>query len=280
VYEAFYGFREKPFHVTADPAFLYLSRPHQEALNHLRYGIRERLGFLLITGEVGTGKTTLAKALLEELTAPVKTDLLLHPHVSATQLVRLVLQDFGLSPKGGSRGDLLQTMEEFLLRLAREGGVGVVIIDEAQGLSIAALEQIRLLSNVETPKAKLLQIVLVGQPELEARLATDPRLRALQERIAVRYRIQPLEEREVTAYIEHRLQIAGASLPPSFSPAAVSLIARVTQGIPRRINRVCDSTLLAGFVRETRKIEESIVEEALTALVPRRDLEETEVGLS
>ena len=263
MYQVFYGLREKPFHVTADPAFLYPSRHHQEALNQLRYGIGERLGFLMITGEVGTGKTTLAKALVNELASPTKTALILNPNFSGGQLLKVILQDFGLELRGSTRGEMIQILEQFLLSQASQGGVAVVIVDEAQALSSSALEQVRLLSNVETPKAKLLQIVLVGQPELEDRLATDRRLRALGQRIAVRCQIHPLAEDEVASYIEHRLRVAGGQGFPQFTAGAIHLIAHTSQGIPRRINLLCDRALLAGFVRESHSIDESMIEDSI-----------------
>lgn len=274
MYEAFYGLKEKPFHVTADPAFLYPSRQHQEALYHLIFGIRQRLGFLLITGEVGTGKTTLAKTLVEQLGFPTQTALILNPNVSGVQLLRIILQDFGALEEapggrwGSHRGQLLQAIEQFLLKQATVGSCGVLILDEAQALSSSTLEQVRLLSNVETPKSKLLQIVLVGQPELEERLSRETRLRALNQRIAVRYRIDPLAEEEVAAYIEHRLRVAGAKEFPRFTPEAIARIARISRGIPRQINLLCDQSLLAGFVRESPWIDESMVNQArsVTAL--------------
>ncbi|MBI1953238.1 MAG: AAA family ATPase [Candidatus Omnitrophica bacterium] len=262
MYEAFYGLKEKPFHVTADPAFLYPSRQHQEAMAHLTYGIRERLGFLMITGEVGTGKTTLAKALVERLEAPTRTALILNPSLSGSQMLRSILHDFGVEVKAATRYALLAALEQFLLAQAKTGGCGVLIIDEAQALNHSTLDQVRLLSNVETPKAKLLQIVLVGQPELEERLAT-PRLRALAQRIAVRYRINPLGLEEVADYIQHRLKIARAERPPEFTQEAILAVARASRGIPRKINFVCDAVLLAGFVRETRTIDAGVVAEAL-----------------
>lgn len=268
MYESFYRFREKPFYVTADPSFLYLSRHHREALDHLTYGIQERMGFLMITGEVGTGKTTLAKALVGKLSPPMKTALILHPTLSSVQLLKAILKDFGCSPADGasSRGQLLQTIEQFLLdQIPLEEGA-VLIIDEAQALSDSALEQVRLLSNVETPKRKLIQIVLIGQPELAQRLERKPALRALRQRIAVRYQIQPLAEEEVAAYVHHRLHLAGDAAGPVFTPEALSKIARFSGGIPRRINHLCDQTLLVGFVRESRVIEGSMVEEAQAAL--------------
>lgn len=265
MYEAFYGFREKPFHVTADPSFLYPSRHHQEAMSHLMYGIRERLGFIMITGEVGTGKTTLAKALVQKLAGPIQTALVLNPALSGTQMLRAILRDFNgagsENPK--TRGDMIAGIECFLLQLAQSGGSGVVILDEAQALSPFTLEQIRLLSNVETAKAKLLQIVLLGQPELSRRLSQDPRLRALHQRIAVRYQIEPLDAQEVAAYIQHRLEVAGLGEESLFTPGALALIARASQGIPRRINLLCDQALVAGFVHESRQIEAVWVEEAL-----------------
>lgn len=262
MYEAFFGLREKPFHVTADPAFLYPSREHQEALAHLIYGIRERLGFILITGEVGTGKTTLVKTLIGRLEGPTRSALILNPTLSATELLRAVLRDFGLEARGDSRSKLLGAIEEFLLREAESEGTAVLIIDEAQALSVSTLEQVRLLSNVETAKRKLLQIVLIGQPELDQRLARDLRLRALQQRIAVRYRIQPLRPEEVAEYIRHRLQTAGSDGTTRFTGEAVSAIARLSEGVPRQINLLCDQALVAGFVRESKEIDDSMVEEA------------------
>lgn len=271
MYQEFYGFREKPFHVTADPSFLYPSRHHQEAMAHLLYGIRERLGFLMITGEVGTGKTTLAKVLLLRLEGPTRTALVLNPLLSGTELLRAIARDFGLFQEGqegegirppSSRGGLLIALEQFLLRNAASGGTAVLVVDEAQALSAATLEQVRLLSNVETAKQKLLQIVLIGQPELAHRLAGEPRLRALAGRIAVQYEIRPLEESEVGEYVEHRLRTAAGERGPYFTPEAVRAVARISGGIPRRINLLCDQALVVGFVRESREITGQMVEEA------------------
>lgn len=262
MYETYYGLKEKPFSMTADPAFLYLSRFHEEALAHLLYGIRQRLGFLMITGEVGTGKTTLVKALIEKLETPAACALVLHPTLSGKELLVHILRDFGMQPNGEKHGELLRTMEQFLLKTAQEGAVAVLIVDEAQDLSAGTLEQIRLLSNIETPKKKLLQIVLVGQPELSQRLARNHRLRALRERIAVSYHIRPISEEEVPLYIEHRLRIAGAiSAGAFFTRGAVGKIAEISEGIPRRIHLLCDRALLTGFVREAPVIDESMIEE-------------------
>ena len=265
MYEAFFGFREKPFHVTADPTFLYPSRQHQEAMAHLMYGIRERLGFIMITGEVGTGKTTLAKALVDRLEGPIRSALILNPTLSAAQLLRAVLRDFGLEQHEAlprSRSELLVAIETFLVRQGESKGNAVLIIDEAQALSASTLEQVRLLSNVETAKRKLLQIVLIGQPELGQRLSRDARLRALQQRIAVRYDVQPLREEEVAEYVRHRLQTAGSDGSTRFTAEASAAIARISEGVPRRINLLCDQALVAAFVRESKEIDESMVEEA------------------
>lgn len=271
MYEAFYGLREKPFHVTADPSFLYLSRHHQEAWDHLRYGIRERLGFLMITGDVGTGKTTLAKALVESHENLSRTALILNPALSASQLLLGILRDWGVGVPSGrpTRGELLRRMENFLVNQAAQGEMTILIVDEAQALSSDALEQIRLLSNVETPKQKLLQIVLLGQTELAKRLATGPRLRALNQRIAVSYHIQPLVEEEIAAYIEHRLRVAGSNGVPQFTPEAITLIAELSQGFPRRINGLCDHALLAGFVRESLVITPFLIQEAQSVIASR-----------
>ncbi len=265
MYEAFFGFREKPFHVTVDPTFIYPSRQHQEAMAHLLYGIRERLGFIMITGEVGTGKTTLAKALIERLEGPNRSALILNPTLNATQLLRTMLRDFSVQEEDSlprSRSELLVAIEGFLVRQAEEKTNAVLIIDEAQALSVSTLEQVRLLSNVETAKRKLLQIVLIGQPELSQRLAKDARLRALQQRIAVRYEVHPLNAQEVAEYVRHRLQTAGPGTRARFSDGAAAAIARLSAGVPRRINLLCDQALVAAYVRESLEIDESMVEEA------------------
>ncbi len=265
MYEAFYGFHEKPFHVTADPGFLYPSRDHREALSHLLYGIRQRLGFIMITGEVGTGKTSLAKALVAQMGGATRTALILNPGLWGNHLLRTILNDFNGRPCSdqAGQGEWINSIEQLLLKQAENGGTAVLILDEAQTMNTDTLEQIRLLSNVETAKMKLLQIILLGQPELTQRLREEPRLRPLQERIAVRYQIQPLDEKEVAAYITHRLRAAGAKWLSLFSPEAVARITRESGGIPRRINWICDHALLAGFVQDSKWIDERLVEEAL-----------------
>lgn len=268
MYLEFYGLTEKPFHVTSDPSFLFPSKSHREALNHLRYGIRERLGFISISGEVGTGKTTLAKQLVAELKDETRTALILHPGLSPTQLLRHLLIDFGAQVTGPvTRGHLLRMVEVFLLEQAAQKRTAVLILDEAQAFPLSSLEQLRLLSNIETAKEKLLQIVLIGQPELEERLS-DHRLRNLSQRIAVRCIIDPLEADEVGPYIAHRLKLAGLQTPSIFTQSAIRRIAERSSGLPRKINTLCDQALLAGYVREARQIDEAIIEEALNLVQP------------
>jgi general secretion pathway protein A len=272
MYETFYGFREKPFHVTADPSFLYPSHQHQEALAHLKYGIWQRLGFILLTGEIGTGKTTVAKRLIQELEPPTRTALILNPMLNATQLLRAILRDLQISSdfknptvtSGLSlqKGELLIAIEELLLKEARDGGNVVILIDEAQDLSAPVLEQLRLLSNIETTKSKLLQIILVGQPELTQRLNTEPQLSALRQRIAVRYEILPLDGAGIAAYIHHRLERACAGVPPHFTPEAIEQITLLSGGNPRQINLLCDQALLAGFVKDSHIINAAMILDA------------------
>lgn len=266
MYETFYGLREPPFHVTADPAFLFPSSQHREALDHLTYGIRQRLGFIAVTGEVGCGKTTVVKALLAQLPDSVRTSLIVNPTLSDLQLLEAIVEDFGLPPARKTRAALMAALNRFLLDQQTQGQTAVLIIDEAQTLTARTLEQIRLLSNLETTKEKLLQIILVGQPELEETL-NDLRLRPLRQRIAIRCRLQPLAAEEVGAYIAHRLHVAAAAEGrPAFTPEAVALIAEYSRGLPRTINHVCENALLAGFVRETMTIDHPLVRHAIETL--------------
>ena len=265
MYQDFYGLKEAPFNVTSDPNFLYLSRHHQEAYSHLAYGIQERKGFLQITGEIGTGKTTLCRALLNRLDQKVKTAFILNPNLSPVQLLQAIVGDFGLSSKHRTRMDLIKSLNQFLMEQANQGGNVVLIIDEAQNSSPEALEQIRLLSNLETEKEKLFQIVLVGQPELRNKLE-DPSLRQLKQRIGVRYHISPLEVDDVTGYIHHRLNVAGSDGKILFPRRSIDLIYRYSKGVPRLINTVCDKALLAGYVYETFQIGPEIVKRCIQEL--------------
>ncbi|MBU2541199.1 MAG: AAA family ATPase [Candidatus Omnitrophica bacterium] len=265
MYENFYGFKEKPFNVTADPTFFYLSRRHKEAFSHLVYGIQDRKGILEITGEIGTGKTTLCRALLNHLDRSTKTAFILNPYLSQVQLLQAIMADLGLNLKSRTKLALINALNDFLLREANCGNNVVILIDEAQNLSSKQLEQIRLLSNLETEKLKLLQIVLVGQPELCDKLK-QPSLRQLNQRIAVRYHILPLERDELEEYIKHRLHIARAKSKIEFSQDALSEIFSYSGGTPRLINILCDRALLAGFVLETNTISRDLIKKCIEEL--------------
>lgn len=261
MYCDFYGFREKPFSITPDPKFLFLGATHKEAFAHLVYGIRERGGFITITGEIGTGKTTLCRALLSHLSEDTLVAFILNPTLSAIELLKSINEDFGISSTGGTRKDLIDELNRFLLQKRREGKNTVLIIDEAQNLDSEVLEHIRLLSNLETDTEKLLQIILIGQPEFRSILA-KPALQQLNQRVTVRYHLQPLSREETEAYIRHRLSVVGAEEKVRFSPKAVKKIYAYSGGIPRLINVLCDRCLLAGYSLGRRDIDASMVERA------------------
>ena len=239
-----------PFHVTPNPRFLFLSPTHQEALQHLRFGIENKKGFIVLTGEVGCGKTTLCRQLLEDLEAHGKyeTALLLNPRISEAQLLRGIMKELGEESKAHSKNDLLDTMNDILLERIHQGQEIVLIIDEAQNLSFEVMEMLRMLSNLETYDQKLLQIVLMGQPELKAKLK-EKRLRQLRQRVLVHYDLKKLNKAQVQLYIMHRLSMAGSNGYPPFTQRAIKLIARSSCGIPRIINNICDKALLASFIR-------------------------------
>ena len=266
MYLEFLGLREKPFSITSDPTFLYLSRRHREALSHMIYGIRERKGFIEITGEIGTGKTTLCKALLRQLDPNTKSALVLHSGLSELQLLQAVVQDFGLDPMRNDRLHMFNTLNRFLLEQASLGNNIVLIIDEAQNLTLRLLEQIRMLSNLETDKDKLIQIVLVGQPQLRDKL-TSPALQQLQQRIGVRYHILPLDLDEVGTYIEHRLHVAGSDGTLMWSEDAVEEIFQCSKGIPRLINLIGDRALLACYVFRVKQVDRNIVRRSYQELM-------------
>lgn len=265
MYCSFYGLKENPFNITPDPSFLFLSERHQEALSALIFGITSKKGFIEITGEVGAGKTTLCRSLLNRLDRSVKTALILNPHLSDLQMLRTIVQDFGVSAKGANKKDLFDALNRFLLDEQSLGHHVVLIIDEAQNLRPGLLEQIRILSNLETDKEKLLQIVLVGQPELRDLLAR-PELRQLRQRISVRYHLTPLNDREAEAYIGHRLKVAQAPETLKFSKEAIACVFKYSKGIPRLINIVCDKALLAGYVAQTFDISVDLVQQAIDEL--------------
>lgn len=254
MYKEFFQLKENPFNVTADSNFFFASSSHSEAYSHLVFGIEHRKGIIAISGEIGTGKTTLCRTLLNGLNKEIKTALILNPKFSDEELLRIILQDLGVKGKFKSKFELVTALNEYLLVESSNGNNVVIIIDEAQNLSTEQLESIRLLSNIETEKEKLLQIILVGQPELEKMLQL-PELRQLNQRIAVRYRVESLTKKEVAEYIQHRLKLSATNpylgAQVQFTNPALWAIYRHTRGKPRMINILCDRALLSGFVNGT-----------------------------
>lgn len=303
MYSVFYNFKEKPFSLTPDPRYIFFSEVHQEALDHIMFGISQREGFMAITGGIGTGKTTLCRALLETIDSQDKVALILNPMLSSSDLLRALVQDLGAKPQfiehkatttdselqvgnnghGGdpagkwtaeetkwlrhaSKKELLDALNDFLLAQYARGGSTIVIIDEAQNLSLDVLEQVRLLSNLETEKQKLLQIIFVGQTEFNEKLGL-PQLKQLNQRISVRYELKPLSADETRTYIYHRLRVASAVPRVTFSRTAFKAIHSYTQGYPRLINLVCDRALLAGYNARDKCIDAKHVRQAIKSLL-------------
>lgn len=265
MYLDYYGLSEPPFDITPNPRFLFYSAKHREAYNHLLYGIRERKGFVQLTGEVGAGKTTLCRAMLEQLDANYATALILNPVMNSQEMVKAIALEYGLPVNGLDRLEIISVINQFLLQQVEAGKETVLIIDEAQDLTDELLEQIRLLSNLETDNRKLLQIVLMGQPELRDRL-NNPRLRQLRQRITVRYHLLPLSRHEVNQYVHHRLHLCGGNGIPSFTRAALWRVYHYTQGIPRLVNALCDKALMAGFVQQRGSIDFRLINRAIREL--------------
>jgi general secretion pathway protein A len=274
MYEDYYGFVEKPFSLTPDPKYLYKSESHAHAFELLQYGIRRREGFVVVTGDIGTGKTTLCRAVLDQLDRKVFTALVLNPFIAEDDLLRLILQDFGVVSReeikrgrlaGVSRQELIETLNDFLLSLLPLRATALLIIDEAQNLPRPVLEHIRMLSNLETDKEKLLQIILVGQLNLKDVLRT-PELRQLDQRVSIRYNLKPLNGEETAAYVAHRLTIAGGGSVVSFTPKALQRVHRITGGIPRLINLVCDRALLAAYSERAQRVTPDMVRSGAASL--------------
>jgi type II secretory pathway predicted ATPase ExeA len=274
MYESYYGFSEKPFSLTPDPKFLYRSQSHGDAFDLLQYAVRRREGFVVVTGDIGTGKTTLCRALLEQIDRTTFTALVLNPFMSEEDLLKRILLDFGVisreDAKTGrlarvTKQELIDALYDFLLALIPLKASAVIIIDEAQNLPLPVLEQIRILSNLETDKEKLLQIILVGQLNLGT-LLRSPELRQLDQRVSIRYELQPLDREGAGAYVAHRLAVAGASGSVSFNTKALDQVHARSGGIPRLINLICDRALLSGFSVRTNRITPEMVTHAAESL--------------
>ncbi|MBW2630664.1 MAG: AAA family ATPase [Deltaproteobacteria bacterium] len=266
MYTSYFGLKENPFSMTPDTRYLFLSPQHSEALNHLLYGINEKKGFMVITGGIGTGKTTICRKLLSVLDQSVDSALIFNPSLSEMELLAAVNQEFGVKSGLGrkTRKRYIDALNKFLLKNFSAGRNAVLLIDEAQNLSRGVLEQIRMLSNLETEREKLLQIVLVGQPELE-KLLTSPSLKQLNERITVRYNLTPFSYHQEKNYIKHRLAVAGGdSEIPLFSSQAYRKIHSYSRGIPRRINAICDRALLIAYSRDSNVINRNLIREAVS----------------
>lgn len=265
MYEAYYSLEVPPFVLTPDPRFLLRSKGHHEILATLLYGITSQKGLMALVGDVGTGKTTLCRALLRELPDSVQSALVLNPHLSDADLIGTILDDLGVERRGATKGELMTALSQYLLATGSEGKTVLVIVDEAQQMSVESLEQIRLLSNLETATRKLLEILLVGQPELEEKLKRNE-LRQLDQRIGIRCYLKPLPRKETYRYVEHRLRVAGLPGALPFTRSALAKIYKYSRGIPRVINLVCDRALMAGFTNRVREITPTLVTSAVRNL--------------
>jgi general secretion pathway protein A len=269
MYEAFFCLDDSPFVLTPDPRFLLRSKSHHEILSSILYGITSQKGLMALIGDVGTGKTTLCRALLRELPADVQSALVLNPHLSDVELLGTILDDLGIERRGATKGELMTTLNQHLLAAGEEGKTVVVVLDEAQQMSVEALEQIRILSTLETATRKLLQIVLVGQPELEEKLRRRD-LRQLDQRIGIRGYLRPLSRKDTARYVEHRLRVAGLPGALPFTPAALGRVYRWSGGVPRVINLLCDRALMAAYSARAHEVTPALVAMAARNLEGRR----------
>ncbi|MCC7300413.1 MAG: AAA family ATPase [Verrucomicrobia bacterium] len=266
MYLNFFQLNEFPFNVTPDPRFLFFSDRHREAFDSLLYGVEHRKGFIVLTGEVGCGKTTICRSVLNNLPGTTRSAFILNPSLTAAQLVRSILVDLGLEAKGQDKLVHITQLNRFLLQCLEKGENVAVIIDESQNLDPQLMEQVRMLSNLETDQHKLMQIILSGQPELKERLK-QPELRQLRQRVMVHCDLAPLSVVETALYIQHRLNVAGSVDPAQvFNSAAIQRIHQCSQGIPRQINTVCDRSLLSAYVRHDRQVTPLDVQNALSEL--------------
>jgi general secretion pathway protein A len=265
MYERFYDLRERPFALSPDPEYLYPSRVHREALDYLRYGIESQAGFVVITGEIGSGKTTLLQTLLRGLDSDTTVGRIVNTMLEPRELLETIMIDFGLEPVGKSKPLILRDLAQYLVDQRLAGRLVLLVIDEAQNLSHAALEELRMLSNLETEKSKLLQIVMVGQPNLRDKLAA-PELEQLRQRITVSYHLLPLDAAETANYINHRLLRAALGAPLQFPREVTDTIHARSRGVPRIINVICDAALVFGYAEERRQIDLPLIRDVLGEL--------------
>jgi general secretion pathway protein A len=265
MYCEYYGLVRSPFEMTPDPSFLFLGEAHREGLATLVYGVKAGKGFVMLTGEVGTGKTTLLHALLGQLDSQTKSAFIFNPRLTPLGFFRVLFEELDIKPRRKNKADYLIQLNEFLIERLGKNEKTLLIVDEAQNLSIDMLEEIRLLSNLETPRSKLIQIILVGQPELKEMLR-KPELRQLRQRIALSHHLRPFNEEETFAYVEDRLQRAGYTGGRLFKRGALRALYRITGGTPRLLNVLCDSALLMGFAREQRVVDADMIREAASDL--------------
>ena len=264
MYADYFGLKENPFSLSPEPRYLFLSEQHRDALNCLIYGIKEKKGFVLISGGIGLGKTTICRSLLASMDDSVETALIFNTAISELDLLETILGEYGIVIKNdaGNKKYYIDALNEFLLGNFAAGKTTVLLIDEAQNLSRGVLEQIRMLSNLETETEKLIQIILIGQPELANTLML-PALRQLNERITVRYDLKPFSPKEVSDYIHHRLAVAQGPGSIKFTARALDLIYVFSEGIPRRINALCDRALLIAYTKNVNKIDRKIIKLAV-----------------
>lgn len=263
MYTEFYNLNEPAFNMTPNSRFFYNSAKHTEALSTLLYAVQERKGFVVVTGDIGSGKTTVCRTLLNKLGPNIEFALITNTHLSAKDLLSTILDDFGVEYSNGSKARLLYKLNMHLIKQLQENKNVVLIIDEAQNLKPSVLEEIRMLSNLETEDEKLIQIILLGQPELKKKLAL-PCLEQLRQRIAIYFHLTPLDSQDSIEYINHRMSIAGqCDGQPIFSDKALDMVAEFSQGVPRIINQVCDNALLTGYVKDQHYIDADLMEEVI-----------------
>lgn len=274
MYEKFYGFKDRPFNMTPDSDFFFASSKHEEALNRLLLAISERNGFAVVTGEIGSGKTTVCRTLLNKLDPLTKVALVLNTHLGKKEFLTTILEDLGIEYRSTSKTHLMSALNKFLIEQAARDINVVILVDEAQNLTPAVLEEVRMLSNLETEKEKLVQIILIGQPELRTKLA-HPKLEQFSQRIVLYYHLEPLDRAETEQYIIHRLKKAGHEAANLFDKEAIEEIYKYSKGVPRLINLACHNALISGIVYEAKEITGLVARESIEELMHNKVIAES-----